>query len=195
MPQTDLTLNDGSTMPQLGFGVFKVPPQEAAETVRLAVAAGYRAIDTAAIYGNEEGVGVALEGADGVALTTKLWNDKRDAERAKAAIVDSLRKLKRRSVELYLIHWPVQQSDFVGAWKALIGFREAGLARSIGVSNFTVENLKRIIDETGVVPAVNQIELHPPSSKRPCVPSTTSTGSSRNRGVRSDRAPRSTTRP
>ena len=161
MPQTDLTLNAGNTLPQIGFGVFKVPPQEAARTVRLAVEAGYRSIDTAAIYGNEDGVGAALETADGVALTTKLWNDKHDPDLAKAAIAESLRKLKRRSVELYLIHWPVQRSDFVATWRAMIDFRDAGLARSIGVSNFTVENLERIIDATGVVPAVNQVELHP----------------------------------
>ncbi len=161
MPQIDLTLNDGSTIPQLGFGVFKVPQNEAAETVKIAVEAGYRAIDTAAIYGNEEGVGAALATAAGVALTTKLWNDKHDPDLAKAAIAESLRKLGRRSVELYLIHWPVQRSDFVATWKAMIDFRDAGLARSIGVSNFTVENLQRIIGETGVVPAVNQVELHP----------------------------------
>ncbi len=163
MTQTTLILNDGHRMPQLGFGVFKVPQKDAMETVILALQAGYRSIDTAAIYGNEEGVGAALaERADaGIALTTKLWNDQHAPEAAQAALTTSLRKLGRRSVELYLVHWPVQQSDFVATWKAMIGFREAGLARSIGVSNFTIDNLDRIIDATGVVPAVNQIELHP----------------------------------
>ena len=98
MRQPEMTLNDGSTMPQLGFGVFKVPQRDAAETVRLAIEAGYRSIDTAAIYGNEEGVGAALATADGVALTTKLWNDKHDPDLAAGAIADSLRKLKRRRV-------------------------------------------------------------------------------------------------
>ena len=153
-------------MPQLGFGVFKVPPHEAAETVRVAVGAGYRPIDIAAIYGNEDGVGAALAMAEDVALTTKLRNDKHEPDLAKAAIAESLRKLGRRSVELYLIHWPVQRSDFVATWRTMIGFREAGLTRSIGVSNFTVENLRRIIDATGVVPAVNQIELHPAFQQR-----------------------------
>ena len=130
--QTILTLNDGHTMPQLGFGVFKVPQKEAAETVMLALKAGYRSIDTAAIYGNEEGVGIALaeRADDGVALTTKLWNDKHEPGAARAALTESLRKLGRPSVELYLIHWPVQRSDFVATWKAMIGFREAGRAPS-----------------------------------------------------------------
>ena len=168
MTQTTLTLNDGHVMPQLGFGVFKVPQRTAADTVELALKAGYRSIDTAAIYGNEEGVGAALAevGDDGVALTTKLWNDKHEPADAAGALAESLRKLGRRSVELYLIHWPVQRSDFVATWKAMIGFREAGLVRSIGVSNFTIDNLARIIDATGVVPAVNQIELHPTFQQR-----------------------------
>ncbi len=165
MPQTTVTLNDGHTLPQLGFGVFKVPQTEAATVVGAAIAAGYRAIDTAAIYGNEEGVGRALQGAaqpsGNVAVTTKLWNDRREPASAGKAIEESLRKLGVESVALYLIHWPVQSSDFVATWKAMIGFRDAGLTTSIGVSNFTVENLERIVDATGIVPAVNQIELHP----------------------------------
>ena len=163
MTQTTLTLNDGHAMPQLGFGVFKVPQKEAADTVALALRAGYRSIDTAAIYGNEEGVGAALAGHadEDIALTTKLWNDKHEPEAARAALAESLRKLGRHSVELYLIHWPVQRSDFVATWRALIESRKAGLARSIGVSNFTIDNLTRIIDATGIVPAVNQIEVHP----------------------------------
>lgn len=164
MTQSLLALNDGHEMPQLGFGVFKVPQNEATETVSVAIEAGYKAIDTATIYGNEEGVGRALARANGhgpVALTTKLWNDKHEPSAAKEALKESLRKLGRDSVDLYLIHWPVQSSDFVATWKAMIGFRDAGLAKSIGVSNFTRSNLESIIEATGIVPAVNQIELHP----------------------------------
>ena len=163
MSQPYLTLNDGRKLPQLGFGVFKVPQDEATRTVQQAVEAGYLAIDTAAIYKNEEGVGAALASADAqdIAVTTKLWNDKHAPEAAVAAFEESLRKLKRDSVDLFLIHWPVQDSDFVATWKALIALRDAGRAKSIGVSNFTKANLARIIDATGVVPAVNQIELHP----------------------------------
>jgi 2,5-diketo-D-gluconate reductase A len=163
MTQPHVTLNDGHKLPQLGFGVFKVPQAEAAKTVKEAIKAGYLAIDTAAIYQNEEGVGAGLEAAQGagIAVTTKLWNDKHEPDAARVAFEESLRKLKRDSVDLFLIHWPVQRSDFVATWKALVSFREAGLAKSIGVSNFTKDNLARIIDATGVVPAVNQIELHP----------------------------------
>ena len=164
MTQPFLTLNDGRTMPQLGFGVFKVPQAEAIDTVTTAIEAGYKAVDTAAIYGNEEGVGEALSKSNGhgpIALTTKLWNDKHEPEVARRALEESLRKLGRSSVDLYLIHWPVQASDYIATWKAMIGFRDAGLTTSIGVSNFTRDNLEKIIDATGVVPAVNQIELHP----------------------------------
>lgn len=163
MTQPTLTLNDGHAMPQLGFGVFQVPAAEAARTVEVAIAAGYQSIDTAAIYQNEEGVGAGLKSANGtpVAVTTKLWNDKHEPAAAKTAFATSLQKLGLSSVDLYLIHWPVQSSDFVATWKAMIGFRDAGLAKSIGVSNFTRANLDKIIDATGVVPSVNQIELHP----------------------------------
>lgn len=163
MSQPNVTFNDGRSLPQLGFGVFKVPAAEAARTVETAIAAGYRAIDTAAIYRNEEGVGAALAtpGGASVAVTTKLWNDRHDPADAERALHESLTKLGRPRVELYLIHWPVQTSDYVATWKAMIRFRDAGLATSIGVSNFTKANLERIIDATGVVPAVNQIELHP----------------------------------
>ena len=164
MSQPLSRLNDGRTMPQLGFGVFKVPQGEATEIVGTAIEAGYKAVDTAAIYGNEEGVGAALAkaGEHGpIALTTKLWNDKHEPVLARQALEESLRKLGRVSVDLYLIHWPVPSSDFVATWKAMIAFRDAGLAKSIGVSNFTRDNLEAIIAATGVVPAVNQIELHP----------------------------------
>lgn len=159
--QPNVTLNDGRRFPQLGFGVFKVPPAEAEKTVAAALRAGYLAIDTAAAYQNEEGVGAALGSVQDVLVTTKLWNDKHAPDAAHKALADSLRKLGRDAVDLFLIHWPVQKSDYVATWKALIALREAGLAKSIGVSNFTKENLSKIIDATGVVPAVNQIELHP----------------------------------
>lgn len=163
MDQPQVTLNDGRTLPQVGLGVFKVPDAEAAQVVTTAIETGYRLVDTAAIYGNEAGVGAALREpqAGGIAVTTKLWNDRHEAKAARAALQDSLHKLGRDRIDLYLIHWPVQASDYVGTWKALIDFQKEGLVTSIGVSNFTVENLSRIIEATGVVPAVNQIELHP----------------------------------
>jgi 2,5-diketo-D-gluconate reductase A len=161
-----ITLNDGNTIPQLGFGVFKVEPTETTRIVTDALEVGYRHIDTAAIYGNEEGVGQALasSGIDRSELfvTTKLWNDKQGTQSALDAFDESLEKLGLDYVDLYLIHWPSPANDkFVEAWKTLAQIRESGRARSIGVSNFLVPHLDRIITETDVVPAVNQIELHP----------------------------------
>ncbi len=154
-------------MPQLGFGVFKVPAAEAQRTVETAIAAGYLAVDTAAIYRNEEGVGAALASAAGpVVITTKLSNDAHEPAAARTALTESLRKLGRSSVDLYLVHWPVPSTDYVATWRAMIAFRNAGLATSIGVSNFTIEHLQAIIATTGVVPAVNQIELHPAFQQR-----------------------------
>lgn len=161
-----LTLNDGHTIPQLGFGVFKVEPTETTRIVADALEVGYRHIDTAAIYGNEEGVGKALaaSGIDRSELfvTTKLWNDKQGTRSALDAIDESLEKLGLDYVDLYLIHWPAPANDkFVESWKTLADIRESGRARSIGVSNFLVPHLERLLTETDVVPAVNQIELHP----------------------------------
>lgn len=161
-----ITLNDGHTIPQLGFGVFKVDPAETTHIVRDALEAGYRHIDTAAIYGNEEGVGAALA-QSGVAredlfITTKLWNDRQGTESAFAAFEESLDKLGLDYVDMYLIHWPAPAKDkFVDSWKVLEKIRETGRARSIGVSNFLVPHLERLLGETGIVPVVNQIELHP----------------------------------
>jgi 2,5-diketo-D-gluconate reductase A len=161
-----ITLNDGHTIPQLGFGVFKVEPDETTRIVTDALSVGYRHIDTAAIYGNEEGVGKALatSGIDRSELfiTTKLWNDRQGTESAFDAFEESLEKLGLDQVDLYLIHWPAPANDkFVESWRALEKIQESGRARSIGVSNFLVPHLDRLLHETTIVPAVNQIELHP----------------------------------
>ncbi|GAA3888572.1 aldo/keto reductase [Leifsonia kafniensis] len=161
-----LTLNDGHTIPQLGFGVFKVEPTETTRIVTDALEVGYRHIDTAAIYGNEKGVGDALA-ASGVDrsdlfVTTKLWNDRQGTQSAFDAFDESLEKLGLDYVDLYLIHWPAPANDlYIESWKALEQIRDSGRARSIGVSNFLVPHLSRLLAETDVVPAVNQIELHP----------------------------------
>jgi len=159
-----LTLNSGTTIPQLGFGVFKVDPDETTRIVTDALEVGYRHIDTAAIYGNEEGVGQAIASSgvprDELFVTTKLWNDRQtDAE---AAFDESLGKLGLDYVDLYLIHWPTPQKDtFVQAWKSLEKIYASGRAKAIGVSNFLVPHLEKLLANTDVVPAVNQIELHP----------------------------------
>ncbi|MCT9820596.1 aldo/keto reductase [Microbacterium sp. W1N] len=166
-----ISLNDGIQIPQLGYGVFKVPPADTQRAVEEALEVGYRHIDTAAIYGNEEGVGAAIA-ASGIArgdlfVTTKLWNDRHDGDEPDAAIAESLGKLGLDQVDLYLVHWPTPKADnFLHAWEKLIGIRERGLTRSIGVSNFLVPHLERIISATGVVPAVDQIELHPAYQQR-----------------------------
>lgn len=166
-----LDLNDGNKIPQLGYGVFKVPAEETERTVLDALELGYRHIDTAAIYGNEEGVGAAIAKSgiarDELFITTKLWNDRHDGDEPDKAIEESLAKLGLDFVDLYLVHWPTPKNDnYLPAWQKLVGIRERGLARSIGVSNFLVPHLERIVSETGVVPAVNQIELHPAYQQR-----------------------------
>ena len=161
---TDLTFNDGRTMPQLGLGTWKLPDGQAAGVVRRALDLGYRLIDTAAIYGNERGVGDGVNGSEAF-VTTKLWND-RQGDPA-AALDESLSLLGLEAVDLYLMHWPVPSQDlYVDAWKAMIELREAGKTRSIGVSNFLPEHLDAIIDATGVTPVLNQIELHPRHQRR-----------------------------
>lgn len=161
-----LTLNDGTSIPQLGFGVFKVDPQETERIVAEALALGYRHIDTAAIYGNEEGVGRALASAgiprDELYVTTKLWNDDQGRQSAPAALDRSLEKLGLDAVDLYLIHWPVPRQDrYVESWEAMQELQATGRTRSIGVSNFLVPHLERLLEAAEVIPAVNQIELHP----------------------------------
>ena len=161
-----LEFNDGHAIPQLGFGVFQIPPQDTAELVAHALRTGYRSIDTAAAYGNEAEVGEAIADSDldrkRVFVTTKLWNDDHGHDRARAAFQASLERLGFDYVDLYLIHWPVPRDGrHVETWEALCELRDSGHARSIGVSNFMVEQLEEIIDATGIVPALNQIELHP----------------------------------
>lgn len=161
-----VTLNDGHLIPQLGYGVFKVSNDEIVPAVTKALQVGYRHIDTAAIYGNEEGVGEAIRTSgiprDELFITTKLWNDKQKPADAREAIRESLTKLGLDYVDLYLIHWPVPQyGEYVGAWETMQEFREQGLARSIGVSNFNPDHLDAIIAATNSVPAANQIEIHP----------------------------------
>ncbi len=151
-------------MPRLGFGVWQVPDDEVTEAVGTALAAGYRHLDTARIYGNEPGVGRALRdsglAADDVFVTTKVWND--DQLRVREACEGSLQRLGLSRVDLYLLHWPVPKADaYVPAWRQLIEVREAGLARAVGVCNFQLAHLQRLADEVGELPAVNQIELHP----------------------------------
>jgi len=162
-------LNDGHTMPQLGLGVWKASVEEARAASLAAINAGYRSIDTATIYGNEEGIGQAVRDSsvprEQLFITTKLWNDAHLEPRK--ALETSLRKLKLDAVDLYLIHWPApRKGDYVKAWRGLIELRKAGLTRSIGVSNFHQVHLKRLIDETGVTPVLNQIELHPMLQQR-----------------------------
>ncbi|WP_328584020.1 aldo/keto reductase [Streptomyces sp. NBC_00370] len=161
-----LTLNNGITMPQLGFGVWQVPSDEAAQTVGTALEAGYRSIDTAAAYGNEEGTGKAIA-ASGIArdelfVTTKLANGDQGYDSALRAFDTSLAKLGLDHVDLYLIHWPMPAKDtFVDSYRAFEKILADGRARAIGVSNFLPDHLERLTGETSVVPAVNQIELHP----------------------------------
>jgi 2,5-diketo-D-gluconate reductase A len=162
----DVTLRDGETIPQLGFGVFQVPPEDTADVATRALLAGYRHIDTAAAYRNEAGVGQAVHSAGlergDVFITTKCPNDEHGYQQATRALKSSLDRLEMDHVDLYLIHWPVPTHDkYVETWKAFIDLKAQGLARSIGVSNFQSAHLERLIDETGVTPAVNQIELHP----------------------------------
>ncbi len=164
----NLTLNDGNTIPQLGFGVFQVPPADTARITRLAFEAGYRHIDTAEMYGNEVGVGEAIRDSgiprEELFITSKLNNGFHEPEAARAAFDKTLADLALDQVDLFLIHWPLPTlygGDFVSTWKTLIEFQRDGRARSIGVSNFQPAHLERLAAETDVVPAVNQIEVHP----------------------------------
>jgi len=163
-----ITLNDGHEIPQLGFGVFQVPPEETARAVAEALEVGYRHIDTAEMYRNEHGVGEAIRAAglerDQVYVTSKLSNGFHRPDDARRAFDQTLKQLGFDAVDLFLIHWPLPtlyDGDFVSTWRVLEELKEQGRARSIGVSNFQVPHLERLLNETDVVPAVNQIELHP----------------------------------
>jgi 2,5-diketo-D-gluconate reductase A len=163
-----IELNDGHAIPQLGFGVFQIPPKDTARAVSVALEAGYRHIDTAEMYGNEQGVGEAVRssGLDrtDVFITSKLNNGFHRPDEARRAFAQTLDVLVTEYVDLFLIHWPLPtlyDGDFVSTWKTLEEFRRDGRARSIGVSNFQVAHLERLAAESDVVPAVNQIELHP----------------------------------
>ncbi|WP_336205143.1 aldo/keto reductase [Nonomuraea sp. LPB2021202275-12-8] len=155
---------DGVEIPQLGFGVWQVSGAETERVVKTALDIGYRHIDTATIYGNEEGVGRAVRASDiprrKVFVTTKLWND--DHGRVRGAFDESLARLGLDYVDLYLIHWPAPKQDrYVQAWREVEKIYRDGQAKAIGVSNFTIDTLTRLMDETDIIPCVNQIELHP----------------------------------
>jgi 2,5-diketo-D-gluconate reductase A len=163
-----IVLNNQTTIPQLGFGVFQVPPPETAEVTAQALEVGYRHIDTAEMYQNEEGVGRAIKASgiprDELYVTSKLNNGFHEPDDARRAFDETLAKLGLDRVDLFLIHWPLPTrygGDFVSTWRTLAEFVADGRATSIGVSNFQPDHLRRIVDETGVVPAVNQIEVHP----------------------------------
>jgi 2,5-diketo-D-gluconate reductase A len=166
-----LTLRDGVEIPQLGFGVFQVPPEDTREVVEEALGAGYRHIDTAGAYRNEQGVGEAIAASgiprEDLFVTTKLWNSQQGRETTLEAIDKSLSRLGLEHVDLYLIHWPVPSRDlYVETWKAFEEIAREGKSRSIGVSNFRLEDLERLGREAETVPSVNQIELHPRLQQR-----------------------------
>jgi 2,5-diketo-D-gluconate reductase A len=161
-----IRLNNGVELPQLGFGVFQIPPSEVVDPVVHALEAGYRLIDSAAAYRNEEGVGKAIASSglsrEEVFVTTKLWNVDQGYTETLAAFDRSLTALGLDTIDLYLIHWPVPTRDrYVDTWRAFERIYADGRARAIGVSNFRIADLERLIDETDIIPAVNQVELHP----------------------------------
>ncbi|TPI55831.1 aldo/keto reductase [Mesorhizobium sp. B3-1-7] len=170
MPE-QLTLNDGAAIPQIGLGVWQVDPDITAKVVRWGVGAGYRLIDTAEGYRNEEGVGEAIRAAgvprSELFITSKLRNGAHQRDAALRAFDDTMQKLGIDKIDLFLIHWPVpSQNKYVEAWKTLVELQKAGRIKSVGVSNFNQDHLERIIGETGVTPVVNQIELHPRFQQR-----------------------------
>ncbi|MGH3636779.1 MAG: aldo/keto reductase, partial [Mycobacterium sp.] len=161
-----VTLNDGNSIPAVGFGVFQIPPADTEQAVSAALRAGYRHVDTAAMYGNERETGRAVADSglprDELYLVTKLWNADQGYDSTLAAFDASMDRLAVDYLDLYLIHWPTPQlNKFVETFKAFAHLRDQGRIRSIGVSNFEPEHLKVLIDATGIVPVVNQVELHP----------------------------------
>jgi len=170
MPE-EIKLNDGSAIPQIGLGVWQVDPAITAQVVSWGIQAGYRLIDTAEGYGNEKGVGQAIRSAgvprDALFITSKLRNGAHQRDAALRAFDETMSKLAIEQIDLFLIHWPVpSQGQYAEAWKALVDLRQAGRIKSIGVSNFNLDHLERIIGETGITPVVNQIELHPRFQQR-----------------------------
>lgn len=176
-----LALNDGQHVPQLGFGTWKIDDNKAPDAVQTALDAGYRLIDTASMYGNEEGVGRGIARAgvprEEIFLATKLWNDDQGFDATLRAFDASASKLGTDYLDLYLIHWPTPRRDlFLDTWKAFIRLQQEHRVRSIGVCNFQREHLQRLIAETGVKPVLNQIELHPDFSQRELVDFNTKQG-------------------
>ena len=162
----NITFNDGNSIPQLGYGVWQIEDNGAADAVGTALETGYRHVDTASIYGNEAGVGRGIAASpvprEDIFLTTKLWNSDQGFEKAIAALDASLERLGTDYVDLYLIHWAMpQQGTYLDSWRALVELKKQGKVRSIGVSNFPQAQLREIIADTGVTPAIHQIELHP----------------------------------
>lgn len=172
MPATipDISLNDGNSIPQLGFGVWQVPNDEVGDAIKVALDAGYRAIDTAQGYDNEDGVGRAIKEfgrRDELFITSKLRTKDQPYDAALRSFDGTMKRLGLDVLDLFLIHWPVPAADkYPDAWKAFVRLQKEGRVRSIGVSNFLNEHLERIIGETGVAPSVNQIELHPQYQQR-----------------------------
>lgn len=161
-----LKMNDGNTIPQLGYGVWKISDEDAEGSVFQALKTGYRHIDTAKIYDNEGGVGRGIAASDiareKIFVTTKVWNSDQGYDETLKAFDESAKRLGVKTIDMYLIHWPMPVRDqFVETWKALIRLRQENRVRSIGVCNFRIADLERLIKETGVAPAVNQVELHP----------------------------------
>lgn len=166
MTQPRLALNDGRSIPQLGFGLWEIPVDQTARVVREGLAAGYRLIDGAAIYGNEVGLGEGLRTTnvprEEIFVTTKVWNNRQGRTETRRAVEESLARIGLDRIDLILIHWPCPTKDlYLDTWKTLIELRDEGRVTSIGVSNFHEPHLQRIIGETGVVPVLNQIELNP----------------------------------
>src|SRR5215217_3729329 len=167
----DIHLNDGNVIPQLGFGVWQVPDDEATPAVSEAIRAGNRLVDTAEGYENEEGVGKAIRESDiardQLVVTSKLRNGAHDYDEAIKAFELSAKKLGLEYLDMFLIHWPVPEQDkYVDAWRALVELKQQGRVRSIGVSNFLPEYINRIADATGTLPVINQVELHPKYQQR-----------------------------
>lgn len=163
------TLNNGVRIDALGFGVYKVPPADCADLVATALDAGYRTVDTAAMYGNEAGVGAAVRRAvaagtprEDIFITSKVWNDRQGYDATLAAFDESLARLGLDYLDMFLIHWPAPARElYIPSYRALESLYHQGRVRAIGVSNFEPEHLRRLLEATGVVPAVNQVELHP----------------------------------